>query len=210
MSIVTIRGQLASGATEIGKLVADKLHIDYVDREIIAQVAERVHWPERDIAAKEMPTGSLIGRIAEALGQGYAAGGYYPGAYVTAWEIPLNDTQYLAGLESVIKELASCQSIVIRGRGSQFILKDYPGVFHALIVAPLEVRLKRVMDSLKVNKEAAKKEIERSDSRRREFTKRYFQAELEDPVYYDIVINTQHFSYEAATSIIVNALSFKA
>ena len=49
------------------------------------------------------------------------------GAYVPVWEIPLDDTSYLVGLESVIKELASSQSIVIRGRGSQFILKDYPG-----------------------------------------------------------------------------------
>ena len=35
MSVVTIRGRLGSGAPEIGKLVADKLHADYVDREII-------------------------------------------------------------------------------------------------------------------------------------------------------------------------------
>jgi hypothetical protein len=32
MSLVTIRGQLGSGAPEIGKEVAHKLHFDYVDR----------------------------------------------------------------------------------------------------------------------------------------------------------------------------------
>ena len=31
---------MGSGAPEIGKLVADKLHFDYVDREIIDRVAE--------------------------------------------------------------------------------------------------------------------------------------------------------------------------
>ena len=55
----------------------------------------------------------------------------------------------------MIKELAGSQSIVIRGRGSQFILKDFPGAFHVLIVAPIEVRVKRVMEKLKLNEEDA-------------------------------------------------------
>jgi len=42
MPVITIRGTLGSSAPEIGKLVAEKLHIDYVDREIIAEIAERL------------------------------------------------------------------------------------------------------------------------------------------------------------------------
>ena len=38
MPVVTIRGQLGSGAPEIGKLIAEKLQCDYVDREIISQI----------------------------------------------------------------------------------------------------------------------------------------------------------------------------
>ena len=61
MSIVTIRGQLGSGASEIGKLVADRLHIDYVDREIIAEISERLKWSKQGIAEKEMPPGNFWG-----------------------------------------------------------------------------------------------------------------------------------------------------
>jgi hypothetical protein len=42
MSVVTIRGQAGGGSPQIGRLVADRLHVDYVDREIIAKVAECV------------------------------------------------------------------------------------------------------------------------------------------------------------------------
>ena len=115
----------------------------------------------------------------------------------------------MQALESVVRELARSQSLVIRGRGSQFILKDYPGALHVLVVAPLEVRVKRVMQNLKLDQEAAKQEIARFDNSRREFIKRYFQAELEDPVYYDLVINTERLSFQAAASIVVDALSFK-
>ena len=208
MSIVTIRGQLGSGASEIGKLVADRLHIDYVDREIIAGISERLKWSKQGITEKEMPPGSFRGRILETLSHTYPGAGF-TGAYAPTWEIPLDDTSYLAGLKSVIKELAASSSIVIRGRGSQFILKDYPGALHVLVVAPLEIRLKRVMESLELDEEHAEKEIERFDSSRREFTKRYFKAELENPENYDLVINTEHLSFDSAASIVVGALPVK-
>jgi cytidylate kinase len=99
---------------------------------------------------------------------------------------------------------------VIRGRGSQFILKDYPETLHVLVVAPPEVRLKRVMEDLKLDQEAANQEIARFDNSRHQFIKRYFQAEMGDPEYYDLVINTERLSFEASASIIVDALAFKA
>jgi cytidylate kinase len=212
MSLITIHGQLGSGAPEIGKQVADRLHIDYVDREIIADVAKRLKQSKESMAEKEIPPGTLLGRIAEALGRGFATSGYadmYAGAYLPAWEMPLSDVSYLTGLETVIKKLSKSQAMVMRGRGSQFILKDYPGSMHIMVVAPLDLRVKRVMKSLKLDEEKAEKEIERFDSSRREFTKRYFQAELEDSVYYDLVINTEHLSFDDSASIVISALPFK-
>ena len=124
MPVITIRGTLGSSAPEIGKLVAEKLHIDYVDREIIAEIAERLRRPDYDVAAKEMPPGSLGGRIVEALSYDYPSQSLpdvaYTGAYLPTWEMPLDNIQYLASLEFVVKKLASGSSIVIRGRGSQF------------------------------------------------------------------------------------------
>lgn len=209
MALITIRGPLGSGSPEIGKLAAERLHIDYVDREIIAQVAARLDRQEEDVKEKESPPSSLFGRIARALERGYSSEIGFEGAYMHVWQIPLNDARYLKTLEAVIRELARAQSLVIQGRGSQFILRDYPRALHVLVTAPLEVRLKRIMESLKLDAENARREISRFDSGGREFIKRYFKAEVWDPVYYDLVVNTEHLSLEAAAAIIVNALSFK-
>ena len=205
MAVVTIRGQLGSGAQEIGKLLADRLHIDYVDREIIAEVAARLQWPERDIVKKERPPSGLLERIAEALERT----GVHEGVYQPAWKVPLGDTHYLAGLHSVIRELAESQSIVIRGRGSQFILKDHPNAIHVLVMAPLTMRVERVMETLNLDEKAAKQEIERFDNSHREFTKRYFGAALEDPAHYDLVINTRRLSFEDGALVIAATLSSK-
>ena len=209
MSVVTIRGPLGSGASEVGREVADRLHYGYVDREIIAEVAARLRRQEQDVIAKEMPPSSLLGRIAEALTHNYAFGDGLAGAYLPIWQIPLEDTRYLEVLGTVVRELARNQSLVIRGRGSQYILRDYPGAFHVLTVAPLELRVKRVMQELSLDQEAAKREIATYDKSLREFTRRYFKAELEDPVYYDLIINTGRCSFQAAASIIIDARSFK-
>ena len=209
MPVVTIRGSLGSGAPEIGRQVAGLLHADFVDREIIAKVAARLNRQEQDVMAKEMPPSTVLGRIAEALERTLPFGVGFEGAYLTAWEIPLNDARYFQALESVVKELARNRSIVIQGRGSQFILKDDPKALHVLVVAPREARLKRVMQDLKLDLETAKQEIARFDNSSRQFVKRYFKAELEDPVHYDLVINSERLSFQAATSLVVDALSLK-
>jgi cytidylate kinase len=209
MPLVTIRGPLGSGSPEIGKFVADRLHVDYVDREIMGKVAARLNRQEQDVTEKEMPPSSLFGRIAKALERGYSSEIGFEGAYMHVWQIPLDDSRYLKTLESVIKELALGQSLVIQGRGSQFILRDYPHALHVLVTAPLDVRMKRVTESLKLDLDSAKREILRFDSGSREFIRRYFKAEVWDPIHYDVVVNTEHFGFQAASSIIVHALSHK-
>ncbi len=209
MSVVTIRGQLGSGAPEIGRQVAERLHADYVDREIIARVAAWLQRQEEEVKEKEMPDVSLLGRIGKALEYGNAFEMGAAAAYLPTWEIPLSDARYSQSLESVVRELARSGSIVIRGRGTQFILKDYPGSLHILVVASFEVRLKRVMEELKLGQEAAKQAIARFDNSRHEFIKRYFHAEMEDPAHYDLVINTERLSYQASALTIVEAAAFK-
>lgn len=206
MPVVTIRGKAGSGASEVGREIARRLNVDYVDREIIAEVAARLRRKEPDVIAKEMPPAGLRGRIAEALGHNFATSSGFEGAYLPVWDMPLNDNHYMEALKSLILELASGGSIVIYGRGSQFILKGKIKAFHVLTVAPQEMRLRRLMESLKLDQEGAKREMAHFDASGREFVKRYFRTEWEDPLHYDMVINTEFLSFEAAGSIVTSAL----
>jgi len=99
---------------------------------------------------------------------------------VTKWEKPVNDARYISGLQSVIRDLAKSSSIVVRGRGVS-LSSRLPGILRVLIVAPLALRVKRVAESSKSDEQNAKKEIEKYDSSRREFIKRYFHEALENP-----------------------------
>ena len=209
MPVITIRGTLGSGATAIGRLVAEQIHGDYVDREIIARVARRLRLGQEDVVAKEEPPSGIWARIAHALERSMAYGGAIEGVYAPTWEVPFDDAHYLATLTSVITEMAQYPAIVIKGRGSQFILKGHPAAFHVLVVRPQELRLQRVMEQMKLERDAAKKEMDRDDSSRRVFTKRYFGADREDPMHYHLTINTEHLSFEAAAQLIVRGAALR-
>jgi len=210
MPVVTIRGQYGSGAVEIGQEIAKLIGGDYVDREIIAHVAERLDLEHEHVVAKEEPPGSIWGRIAHALERSMAYGGSISGVYAPAWQVPLGDTHYLEHLTAVIMELAQDPNIVIRGRGAHFILKDHPTAIHVLTVAPLELRIQRIADVFKLDGEAARKEVERFDSSRRTFIRRYFNADADDPANYDLAINTEHLDYQASAQIIVTAAALRS
>lgn len=202
MPIITIRGEYGSGVSDIGKQIAQRLQVDYVDHKIISEVAARLQRGEQMIEEKETPPSNIMGRVAQALS---IASMDYSIAYIPAEDVPIDDARYLETLESVITELAKSRSIVIHGRGSQFILKDYPEAIHIYLIAPIEVRLKRIVESLKVSEERAKQEIIKLDNIHREFTKRYFKAAVENPIYYDMIINTAKIDYDTAVTIIIDA-----
>ena len=209
MSVVTIRGRLGTGAAEVGKQVAEPLQADYVDREILAGVASRLHRDEQEVIAKEMLPSSLLARIADALGASYGFDEGFEGAYLPISQMPLDDARYLEALTSMVRDLARSPRLVILGRGSQFILRDHPGVLHVLVVAPAELRVQRAMNDFTLSQEAAEREMAHSDQNIRAFMKRYFRGDSEDPVHYDLVINTAHLSFRAAASIVVDALAWQ-
>jgi cytidylate kinase len=209
MTVITIRGQMGSGAPQIGKLCAETLHLEYKDKEIINRIAERLERPRQQIIAKEMLPVTLKERIGRLIKEDFAVPGTLSRASQEEDVPPLDNAHYMKGLKSVIRGLARSESVVINGRGSQFFLKNHPGALHVLVVAPLALRLKRVMADYVLDEKAAADKIFRYDSNRREFIKKYFKEDLEDPVNYDLTLNTEHLTYDGAASMVVKSLTLK-
>jgi cytidylate kinase len=209
MPVITIRGLTGSGASDIGREVARMIKGDYVDRQVIAEVAELLKRPHKQVEAKERISPDLFKRIRRQLRRAIAGSHKIDSAYMRTWEDPLDDADYLDALESVIRDLATEENMVMVGRGSQFILRNNRGVLHVLVIAPMEDRLNKVMTDLNVIRDEAIRYIEDNDSGRRAFVERFFQAEMEDPQHYDLVINTKHISYDAAARLIVAAAGEK-
>lgn len=204
MPIVTIRGQLGSGAPEIGKEVARIIRGEYVDREILQNIAQLVGQSIDRVAEKEHTPARLVQRIIAVLTRALERSGSIESAYSRTWQEPLDDAKYLDALEMVIQDLALEENIVIQGRGSQFILHNNPSALHVLVVAPLSDRVRRVAVTSKIDEDEARRQIEEYDNSRRAFIQRFFERELENPDYYDLVVNTEHLTYKIVARIIAN------
>jgi cytidylate kinase len=89
-----------------------------------------------------------------------------------------------------MQELAARGDVLLVGRGGNLFLRDRPAAFHVRLVAPVEVRLRRVMEHRWVREKQARQLIAQSDAERRSFSENYFGADWASPLEYHLTVNS--------------------
>lgn len=86
---------------------------------------------------------------------------------------------------------------VIRGWGAVHLLRDIPHVIRVRVCAPMETRVKRMMERLATDDRAnVESEIQISEEAHTAITKRHFGVNWRDPELYDLVLSTERLSVE--------------
>src|SRR2546425_6965947 len=67
MPVITMSGNIASGAREIGQAVAENLEIPFVDQQLLVQAAQRCGVPVGTVAEHDERRGSLRERLSSLL-----------------------------------------------------------------------------------------------------------------------------------------------
>lgn len=115
--------------------------------------------------------------------------------------------QYLQHLMKVIGIIGKHGGAVVVGRGANYILPP-ENRFRVRVVAPLEVRIDHVARNFDVSRDEARKRVIRTESDRRAFIRKYFNADISEPTQYDLVINTENISIERAAKTVGSAVGF--
>lgn len=110
---------------------------------------------------------------------------------------------YASLIRSVVEEFADTGNVVLAGSGSQMILKDRPDVLHVLIVAPVDTRIKAIMEQEGVSRKVSERRVNENDEARAAFFKNNFNVNWLDTILYDLVINTGRISKDLAVELIV-------
>lgn len=182
MSVITISRQLGSLGTVIAQTISEKLDYEYVDKEKIGEA----------LAAYDLPI-SEVEKFDEKKPP-------FWGSWQTQRE------KFLHLLRAVIYDFASKGNVVIVGRGGQVLLKDLPGVLHLRIVAPFDLRVKRLSEQRWVDESQAHRVLRRSDRDSAGFLRSFFDVDWDDQSLYDLVINTQKLSIESAVEMILKVM----
>src|SRR5258708_21837233 len=68
MPVITIGRQIGAGGRTVGHMLATKIKADFLDSELIDEVAHRLELPREEVEAEDEQPGSLLSRLLLALG----------------------------------------------------------------------------------------------------------------------------------------------
>ena len=97
-----------------------------------------------------------------------------------------------------ILHLAELGNVILLGRGGNVITARLPGVVHVRLIASLEKRVEHMQQYEELTRKASRERIQREDLGRQRYFKKYFGKDIEDPLLYHLVINTDMVSLDAA------------
>ena len=168
MPVITVGRQFGAGGATVGRMLADRLKSDFLDSNIIDQVAHRLQLPKEEVEAEDEQPGSLLARLLVALGSASTEPLMPPEA--TAWNppnaAPTFDTRkaVLQITQHVIEEAARVGNVVIVGRGGAYILRKFPSALHVFLRAAEDVRVKAIMQRFSIaNEEEARRRLKQTD-----------------------------------------------
>jgi Cytidylate kinase-like family len=195
---VSISRQTGSGAHSVAEKLAARLQAlspkgacpwTVFDRNLVEKVLEDHNLPQR--LAQFMPE-DRVTEIADTMDELF-------GLHPPSWTLVHQTTD-------TILRLAELGNVILIGRGATVITSKLDYVFHVRFVASLERRVKHIQEMDHLSKEAALDLIRREDRGRKRYLKRYFNTDLNDPLLYHLVVNTDLVSYDEAARIIADAV----
>ena len=187
-----ISREKGAGASTVARLAGQRLGWQVFDSEIVDAIAQKARVRRQLIESLDERERAVI---AEAIGQLLD-----PQA--------LGTSDYLGYLKQVVLTLGHQGDVVIIGRAAQFILPS-PFGLRVRLVAPMEVRVRRIADQARLSLKAARVEVERTDHERAKLIHRHFGHDVTDPLNQDLVLNTAALSPEAITEVVLTALQQK-
>ncbi|MFZ3045641.1 MAG: cytidylate kinase-like family protein [Desulfatirhabdiaceae bacterium] len=188
-SVITISSEPGSGGQIISEALAKRLDYNLFNRDIIKEIADSADISTSVIESIEKERLSGIEDfIASIVNKRYL----WPGVY-------------LEHLMRVVSVIGKHRNAVIVGRGANFILPPKERL-SVRIVSPIEVRIRNIARLFQVTEEEAKKRVNMREARRKAFIRKSFNADVADPINYDLVVNTEHMSFESCVEIIRSAL----
>src|SRR4051812_44086477 len=167
MTVIAMTREIGSLGIDVATGVADRLRLAIIDSEIAAKsIAERLGVDASALLRYVDGSASIFER----------------------WLINRRKLSLYTSEEILL--LAQRGNVLIRGWGAATLLRDMPQVISVRVCAPMNFRVKVIMERLGVkDAEAVREQIERYDAAHARAMRASFNIEQEDALLYHIVLN---------------------
>jgi len=190
--IVTISRQRGSGGRHIAETLATKLGYDFLHREVIDKICESTGYRRQLIESLDDKERHWLELWFE---------GMFKGPYV-------DTSDYFRHLYRVIMSISEHGGVVVVGRCANFIVAADRG-FHVRIVCSYSKRIETLVKYQGFTREQAEREIKDFDRSRAELVRRNFHRDINDPMAYDMIINTTFIDNDRALEMIEEGMRNK-
>lgn len=181
--VITISREYGSGGRYVGRLIADKMGINFYDKDIINMVSEESGLGVNYIINSEQKL-------------------------VSAKFASNNDDRIFISYEKVIKKIAH-DSCVIIGRCADYILRKDKSAVRVFLYSDMDSKVKRCVKYYGVSKDSAVHTIMKTNKERAKHYKYYTDREWNDFNNYDLVINVDSLGVEKTASVIWEFINLK-
>lgn len=203
--VITISREVGSGGRTVGRILSQKLHAFFYDKDLIQSLEDRFSLTAAGIERLKgqkknwlsdfvqyvtpMPSAKVLGVDTH---------------YTHEFRIDVTPDDVFKAETEILKELPREGSCVIAGRSGFHVFKDYPNHLHIFITASMEHRIARVMTKQALSREDAIRLIEKIDKARENYIQRYTGSSRYDARHYDLCINADSHTEEEIVDLILS------
>ncbi len=195
---ITLSREAGARADTIGRRLVELFQLNYsynnnhwaiFDKNLIEKVLQDHHLPQRLSNLMEEEKYSFVKSMMNELLGGQPA----------IWTLVHKTTE-------TILQLAHMGNVILLDRGANIITSKLENSFHVRLVAPLDNRIKHLQGLYRFDKKEALEFIKREDLDRKDFLLTYFHKDINDPLNYNLTINTGLMSDDEAAHLIAGAV----
>ena len=189
LPVLTVSREPGSGGRIIAHKLAAKLNVEVFHQEVLHEMAQRAEVSEQMLATMDERGLSILEDWISSL----------------VYDRHMWPDEYLKHLMNVIGTIGKHGRAVVVGRGANFILPPEQR-FRVRITAPRRYRIGKVAQEFNLSEQDARRRVIKTESDRKAFIRKYFNADIADPDNYDLTINTKNMSVDNAADVIAAAL----
>ena len=184
MAVITMTREMGSLGRDVALGLSDRLGLELVQHELVEHIAEKMHMQESSVNRFLEGRSSLLER----------------------WGINENDMS-LFTMEELLA-VAQRDNVLIRGWGATYVLREIAHVTCVRICAPVAMRAGNVMERVGIaDRDVAMKEVRRNDASYARRMQHLFHVDYRDPMFYDMVFNTEKVSVDACIEMVAETVS---
>jgi cytidylate kinase len=184
MAIIVVSTQMGAGGPEIGMALGQRLGYRYVDQELLQDAGRRYGLAEEKLSHLDESKPTIFERF------------------------DAETRHHITVLQTTLLELAELDNCVFMRGGGQWLLRGVPHVLRMRVLAPFEHRvkswIKRVaaMTGETPNQRAAADFVRRDDSEKSGRMRYLYEVDINDPMLYELMVNTERQSYDAVVQML--------